>query len=134
MTDNARMGFTTTAHLYGQERVDVFHVDMGNPPFLAVTMGGLTLDFATPEALSGFLLAIAQSPNAQQFLAQAGAGFSLTVEPLPLPGRVLPFPPTNCPHVETHGNVADGFRCDGCGSMLDRWGDAVDDGGLKVEA
>ena len=46
----------------------------------------------------------------------------------------FPFPPTNCPHVETHGNVADGFRCDGCGSMLDRWGDAVDDDGVKEEA
>ena len=39
MTDNARMGFTTTAHLYGQERVDVFEVKAGSPPFLAVAMG-----------------------------------------------------------------------------------------------
>lgn len=44
-----------------------------------------TLTFDTPEAFSRFMLSLAESPTVHETLAQAGAGFSLTVEPLPQP-------------------------------------------------
>lgn len=46
------------------------------------------LVFEEPEAFSRFLLSIAESDLARDFLAKAGAGFSLTVEPLPQPVEV----------------------------------------------
>lgn len=89
MTYNEHTTVSTIAHLYGQEPVSAYELGMRDHPRIVVTVSSnLTLIFEKPEALSGFLLAIAESPDAQQFLAQAGAGFSLTVEPLPQPVEV----------------------------------------------
>lgn len=89
MTDRIeRMSLMAMAHLRGTEPVTVGVLAASDyrGPIVTVKVGyDLHLLFERPEALSGFLLAIAESPDAQQFLAQAGAGFSLTVEPLPLP-------------------------------------------------
>ncbi len=37
----------------------------------------------------------------------------------------LQYSPEDCPHPQAHGNVFDGFTCDGCGMPLDRFGNAV---------
>ena len=85
MTYNEHTTVSTMAHLYG-EPFEAYGMKMADRTLVVVKAGfNLTLLFEKPEALSGFLLAIAESPDAQQFLAQAGAGFSLTVEPLPQP-------------------------------------------------
>lgn len=87
MTDpNDRMTVGAFVHLRGRDTTTVDSLMLDT--ILNVAVGGnLNLMFERPEALSGFLLAIAESPEAQQFLARAGAGFSLTVEPLPQPAE-----------------------------------------------
>lgn len=78
----------TMANLYDGAAVTV---ERAGPKAITVRVGGdytstsLHLIFMEPEALSGFLLAIAESPEAQQFLAEAGAGFHLYVQPFPQP-------------------------------------------------